>query len=88
MTSERADHNVADPEAKAPMPNATRSEILTVPELAGRLRVAPSWVYGHADLLGAYRLGKYLRFDWRRVLERLATDPALRSQSNDHQNGQ
>ena len=47
------------------------TEILTVTEVAQRLRVAPSWVYGHADLLGAYRLGKYLRFDWKRVLERL-----------------
>jgi hypothetical protein len=47
------------------------TEILTVIEVAQRLRVAPSWVYGHADLLGAYRLGKYLRFDWKRVLERL-----------------
>ena len=47
------------------------SEILTVPEVATRLRVASSWVYEHADSLGAYRLGKYLRFNWRRVLERL-----------------
>jgi hypothetical protein len=46
-------------------------EILTVHEIAGRLRVAPSWVYGHARLLGAFRLGKYLRFSWARVLERL-----------------
>ena len=46
--------------------------ILNVSELAERLRVAPSWIYTHADLLGAYRLGKYLRFDWKRVLERLA----------------
>jgi hypothetical protein len=47
------------------------TELLTVAELAQRLRVAPSWVYGHADLLGAYRLGKYLRFTWSRVLERI-----------------
>ena len=46
-------------------------EILTVSETAERLRVAPSWIYGHAELLGAYRLGKYLRFSWKRVLERL-----------------
>jgi hypothetical protein len=25
----------------------------------------------HADPLGAYRLGKYLHFDWKRVIERL-----------------
>lgn len=51
------------------------NQVLTVPELAHRLRVAPSWVYAHADALGAYRLGKYLRFDWNRVLERLSTGP-------------
>lgn len=61
-----------------------RSEILTVSEVAMRLRVAPSWVYGHADLLGALRLGKYLRFDWGRVLEKLARpDHLLGSQPND-----
>jgi hypothetical protein len=52
-----------------------RNQVLTVPELAHRLRVAPSWIYAHADVLGAYRLGKYLRFDWNRVLERLSTGP-------------
>jgi hypothetical protein len=46
-------------------------EILTVPEIAARLRLAPSWIYRHADLLGAYRLGKYLRFSWGEVTERL-----------------
>ena len=46
-------------------------EILTVQEVAVRLRVKPSWVYAHADELGAYRLHKYLRFSWTRVLERL-----------------
>ena len=44
---------------------------LTVDELAALLRVKSSWVYGHADALGAYRLGKYLRFSWARVIERL-----------------
>lgn len=46
-----------------------RDEILTVSEIAERLRVPNSWVYGHADLLGAYRLGKYLRFSWKRTLQ-------------------
>ena len=63
------------------------TEILTVTEVAQRLRVAPSWVYGHADFLGAYRLGKYLRFDWKRVLERLLDagqrERTLGSQPND-----
>ncbi len=45
--------------------------LLTPEELAVRLRVKRSWVYGHADELGAYRLGKYLRFSLPRVLERL-----------------
>jgi len=52
------------------MPNDT-DEILTVSEVADRLRVPSSWVYGHADALGAYRLGKYLRFSWKRILEHL-----------------
>jgi hypothetical protein len=34
------------------------------------LRLKPSWVYEHADELGAYRLGKYLRFALPRVMER------------------
>jgi excisionase family DNA binding protein len=44
---------------------------LTVPEIAERLRVGRKWVYEHADQLGAYRVGKYLRFDWDHVKERL-----------------
>ena len=51
---------------------SAESDLLTVPEIAERLRVKASWVYGHADELGAFRLGKYLRFSWARVLERLA----------------
>lgn len=45
--------------------------LLTVDEMAERLRVKCSWVYDHADELGAYRLGKYLRFSWARVIQRL-----------------
>lgn len=45
--------------------------LITVQELANRLKVKPSWVYANADALGAYRLGKYLRFALPRVLERL-----------------
>jgi hypothetical protein len=44
---------------------------LTVKEVAIRLCVSRNWVYSHADALGAYHLGKYLRFSWSRVLERL-----------------
>lgn len=46
-------------------------EILTVEEVAARLKVKPSWVYAHADDLGAYRLHKYLRFSWTRLLQRI-----------------
>jgi len=69
--------------AVAPEPEKTeatsiaggRDEILTVGEVAQRLRVPPSWVYSHTDLLGAYRLGKYLRFSWGRVLNRISGSP-------------
>ena len=71
-------------------PNVAGDEILTVSEIAERLRVQPSWIYGHADLLGAYRLGKYLRFSWTRVLERLdqLSGGTLGRQPNDRHQGQ
>jgi hypothetical protein len=47
-------------------------ELLTVDDLATRLQVPRSWVYSHSEDLGAYKLGKYVRFDWERVRERLA----------------
>ena len=68
--------NVLQDQRDALSSAALSDVILTVPELAGRLRVAPSWVYANADLLGAYRLGKYLRFSWVRVLSRLEQRPA------------
>jgi len=46
-------------------------QLLTVDEVAARLSVTRNWVYNHADAIGGYRLGKYLRFSWPRVLERL-----------------
>jgi hypothetical protein len=49
--------------------------LLTVQELANLLRLNPSWVYLHADELGVYRLGKYLRFSMLRVVERLQKGP-------------
>ena len=60
-------------------------EMLTVHELAERLRLPSSWVYSHADTLGVYRLGKYLRFSWNRVLEQLDNqrDARVGSQPND-----
>ena len=47
------------------------TQLLTVSQVALRLRVTCNWVYTHADRLGVYRLGKYLRFSWPKVLERL-----------------
>ena len=44
---------------------------LTVEDVAVRLGVSRNWVYTHASELGVYRLGKYLRFSWPRVLGRL-----------------
>jgi len=45
------------------------AQFLTVQEVALRLGVSRNWVYNHAETLGAYHLGKYLRFSWSRVLE-------------------
>lgn len=49
----------------------TDDQLLTVDQVATRLSVSRNWVYNHADTIGGYRLGKYLRFSWPRVLERL-----------------
>lgn len=38
------------------------AEILTVPEVAVRLRVPPSWVYTNAAALGGSKVGRYVRF--------------------------
>jgi hypothetical protein len=43
--------------------------LLTVKEIAEKLQLKANWIYLHADELGAYRLGKYLRFSWARVIE-------------------
>jgi hypothetical protein len=49
----------------APQPHG--QDLLTVAEVATRLRVNPSWVYAHQEELGAIRLGSgpkaRLRFD-------------------------
>jgi len=46
-------------------------DFMTVAEIAATLKVKTSWVYTHADELGAYRIGKYLRFCLPRVMQRL-----------------
>jgi hypothetical protein len=53
------------------MNNESEIELKTVSELAELLKLKPSWVYDHADDLGAFRLGRYLRFSMPRVMERL-----------------
>jgi len=58
-------------------------ELLTVQQVANRLQLKPSWVYAHTDDLGAIHVGKYLRFRWDRVLERLEQSQKLGAQAND-----
>jgi len=53
--------------------------LLTVAEIAGLLRVKPSWVYEHAEELGGFRLGKYHRFSLPRVMDRLERGEISRS---------
>jgi hypothetical protein len=55
-------------------------ELLTVRQVAERLQLKPSWVYAHTDDLGGIHVGKYLRFRWERVLERLEESQKRRAQ--------
>ncbi|MGC2766604.1 MAG: hypothetical protein WB607_13955 [Candidatus Acidiferrum sp.] len=55
----------------------TSAELLTVAEVAARLRVNNSWVYAHANDLGVLHVGKYLRFRWDLVLERLENGASI-----------
>jgi excisionase family DNA binding protein len=49
------------------------SRYLTVEEVADALRVSPSWVYKHKELLGGVRLGERLwRFPERGLMSRLS----------------
>jgi predicted DNA-binding transcriptional regulator AlpA len=48
------------------------SQILTLPELAARLKVSQRWVYEKSrrrclNPLPCIRIGRYLRFDWLEV---------------------
>lgn len=52
--------------------------ILTAPEVAERLKVPTSWVFEKTrsrcqNPIPHFRIGKYIRFDWARVVEWLAT---------------
>lgn len=46
-------------------------KLLNVQEVAARLGVKPRWVYRHSRDLGAFHLGKYVRFDWPTLLDNL-----------------
>jgi hypothetical protein len=46
-------------------------KLLNVQEVAARLGVKPGWVYRHSRDLGAFHLGKYVRFDWPTLLDNL-----------------
>jgi excisionase family DNA binding protein len=61
-------------------------KLLRVEEVAALLRVPISWVYRNAGDLRAYRVGKYLRFSWNRVLEGLEAcgKPHLLSEAQGH----
>jgi excisionase family DNA binding protein len=56
--------------------NLNPEDILTPEELATRLKVPKSWVYEKTRSRGRYgkplpclRLGRYIRFDWTKVVE-------------------
>ena len=65
------DLSLTESEAATGEEKKTENQLLTVDEIAVRLSVSRNWVYNHADAIWGYRLGKYLRFSWPRVLERL-----------------
>jgi hypothetical protein len=65
------DLSLAESAAATGEEKKAENQLLTVDEVATRLSVSRNWVYNHADTIGGYRLGKYLRFSWPRVLERL-----------------
>jgi hypothetical protein len=57
------------------------ADILTVAELAERLKVQPSWVYENQRSdkpAPALHCGRYLRFSWPAVCEWLANQPAVK----------
>jgi hypothetical protein len=62
---------LTEPTAATGKKEKAEDQLLTVDEVPTRLSVSRNWVYNHADAIGGYRLGKYIRFSWRRVLERL-----------------
>jgi excisionase family DNA binding protein len=70
------------------LPVVNPDNILTVEELASRLKVSPAWVFEKTrtrsqfdNPLPAMRIGRYLRFDWSQVsawLQSTITPPRKR----------
>ena len=58
-------------EIKAASNGRKESDLLTVEELASRLKVPKSWIYEQSrqDRLPTVRVGKYIRFDLHEVLK-------------------
>lgn len=55
--------------------------ILTPQEVAARLKVRPSWIVEKtrsrcANPIPCFRIGRYVRFDWSRVIQWLALTEA------------
>jgi hypothetical protein len=64
----------------APTP-ISAADILTVNELAERLKVQPTWVYENQrrdNPMPALHCGRYLRFSWPAVCTWLAAQPAVK----------
>lgn len=58
-------------ELDTPLRNGFLVELLTPEELADQLKVPVSWVYEQSrlDKIPTHRIGRYIRFDLREVLE-------------------
>ena len=61
-----------------PRSRVSPEDILTPEELAQRLKLPVSWVREKTrsrcpDPMPCFRIGRYVRFDWRRVAEWLAS---------------
>ena len=57
------------------------TELITVDEIADRLKVPKSWVYGRTrekgpDAIPRIQTGKYIRFDYERVIQWLEDSTA------------
>lgn len=55
-------------------------EILSAKEVAQDIGASKTWVYGHADDLGGYRVGRRVWFRWQRIREDIGREEAKRTQ--------